>query len=158
MAEIKNFFTLNKVLLSLVLLFFLGCNSRKVTCETVQYTAASVENKTTNSLDVTFCSPEVEVPKESKTVPAMSPMEAYTVEVGSRNQQVEIPYADSSGDGCAKMGASSEYLGKHVPMLSASDLTETKTCSDGEKYIFIETSQGCPSGFNDFDQSTVDCK
>jgi hypothetical protein len=97
----------------------------------------------------------------SQSLPAQSNAQNYRTKIGQRQSQVTAPYADSQGDGCAKIEPASFYgedVESQIPILSSNDLADTNTCYDGHQYILVEKAQTCPVGFSIFDQSSVACK
>ena len=123
------------------------------------YATASISNLTSRDLQVSFCSTNVSIPWAPSTVQAQSAAKSYKTEIGQRQQEVTAPYADSHGDGCAKMvGVSGENVESQIPLLGASDLATTKNCYDGNQYTYVDANQSCPIGFRALNQSSVACK
>jgi hypothetical protein len=135
-----------------------------IQCQTTDYVGTQVQNNTSQSVSVGFCSSSVAMTDSPQTLTPDSGPETLTQNIRTYDVNTEV----MTGDNCEDSDVpSSNSVGSDVPVLSAADLTNNKLCyhmasitdpdDDTELYYIIPVSGTCPMGSAPFDQTTAGC-
>ena len=82
----------------------------------------------------------------------------FSVVVEERFKETDIPYADSSGDGCRRMGVSNVSVGTMSPLLKDEDKAAIKLCKkDDSNFSMVKMGEDCPEDYEVYNQDSVNC-